>query len=341
MITLQPKGSASTCPYCKDVVEGGVACPRCAGRYHEECASIYGLCAALACGGELPGRRGRLAPLQRLKVLAHRIGLGRFPGDGLGPGGPFAVALFPAAREVEERREAIDLVAELLGQTGFDARLRLASTAPEPLVRADGWADAQEVVQRLARVGLPARALPMLELVKPLRRLDVEGLVASGGELSLLGAGAALPLPPERLVVTAPLVEVRRKAELRTVRYDATGNAKKRLTTRDRRGRDPAAFVFLPGDAVPALVVASGLKTLEGIERESVTIQTWKHVQAALVAPPATHVALDLAGDDSFLSLRTPGMAVQSETVHDNHRAVALAARLCWWDWVERRGAKA
>lgn len=341
-IVVQPRGAPSTCPYCKDEVEGGVACPRCAGRYHEECASIYGLCATLACGGELPGKRGALAPLQRLKVLAHRIGLGRWPTEGLRPDGPFAVALFPAAREVETRREAVELVADLLGQTAFDARLRLASNAPEPLVRADARADAEDVVWRLAAVGLPARALPMLELVRPLAHLPVEGLVAgAGGSLTLLGAqGKARPLPADRLVVTAPLVEVRRRAELRTASYDATGTARRRATTRERRGKDPAAFIFSPGDPVPALVVASGLRTLEGMRREPIAAQTWKHVQRALAAPPASHVELELGGDDAFLSMRWPGMATQSEQVLDNHRAVELAARLCWWAWKESRATK-
>lgn len=351
MLTARP--GQSTCPYCKDDVVKGPACPRCGARYHDECALTYGRCAALACNGTLDGAgpvRGLAVALPRLRVVAHRLGQGRWPVDGLPDDGPpFLVALFPAPREVEARDGAVKAVAEVLGQTALDARLRLGANVPEPLCRAADREGADRVVARLEREALPALALPLARALRPLRSVDVDGArVAPGGvvlrEAPLDGAVGHERLIPhgpdgkaDALVVTAPLVEVRRWQETsrpgasETSRFKA---APSKTTTRDRKVRDAAALVFLRDDPVPVLLRASTLKDVTGLKKGPVATQNLEQLVAAL---GATRVDLAGAADDTMLTLQIAAMTARGETVSDNRRPVELAARLHYHRWMAGR----
>lgn len=353
MLTARP--GQSTCPYCKDDVTKGPACPRCGARYHDECALTYGRCAALACKGVLAGAapealRGLAVGLPRLRVLAHRLGQGRWPVDGLTDDGPpFLVALFPAPREVEARDGAVRAVAEVLGQTALDARLRLGANVPEPLCRADDREVADRVVARLEREALPALAIPLRRALRPLESVAVDGARVAPGGVVLREAPRDGEVGHERLlmhgpggkadalVVTAPLVEVRKWQETtrpgasETSRFRAAPN---KTTTRDRRIRDAAAFLYLRDDPVPVLLRASTLKDVEGLKRGPVATQNLEQLVAAL---GATRVDLAGAADDTMLTMQLASMTARGETVSDNRRAVELAARLQYHRWMSGR----
>jgi len=348
VLTARP--GQSTCPYCKDDVVKGPTCPRCGARYHDECALTYGRCAALACKGVLAGDdtalRGLAVGLPRLRVMAHRLGQGRWPVDGLTDDGPpFLVALFPASREVEARDGAVRAVAEVLGQTALDARLRLGANVPEPLCRADDRSVADRVVARLERESLPALALPLKRALRPLESVAVDGArvseagvvlrEAEGGHERLVMRGA--DGRSDTLVVTAPLVEVRRWQE--TTRPGASETSRFRAapsktTTRDRKLRDAAAYLFLRDDPVPVLLRSSTLKEVEGLKRGPVATQNLEQLVAAL---GATRVELAGAADDTMLTLQIASMTARGETVSDNRRPVELAARLHYHRWMMGR----
>src|SRR5688572_4951837 len=136
------EGGVPTCPYCLDAVPLGPECPGCATRYHDECAATFGRCATLGCKAPLdqgPRPTGRALP--RLAAIAARLAGSASPAPWLDDDeGQSFLALVPSPGHAARGAEVL---AELLGQTVYDARLRLSSGLPEPLLRLPTAADAE------------------------------------------------------------------------------------------------------------------------------------------------------------------------------------------------------
>lgn len=323
-IKVTPREGPTTCLYCQDDLgPGGVACPACGVRYHDECALTFERCGTLGCKARLSVSSEPARPLPRLTAIAPRlVTLAAAPVEG---DDDWVVALLPGSGDDPARAA---FVGNLLGATAFDGRSRVVSPVPEPLVRVSGQAAAAGIVARLADRGLCAVALPAGAFLRPLLSVaatDVEPLAVPLRCRTASGREVAFPAPPDRLVVTAQLVEERPRAE--SAKAD---DGRPKTVRRLQRKAEHAALVFGRHDPDPILLGRDRTR-VHGF-RDPTAIGRFRLLLESL-GRGATVV--DLKGSSSPVLLVRRRPIVDEST--ENLAGVLLAARLLHAAW--RAGA--
>ncbi len=320
------EGSAS-CPYCHDEVVEGPACPACGVRYHDECAATFGRCAILGCRVPLEVAAPEATPLPRLVAMAPRLFALR-PGAAapLEDDDAHIVALLPGS---PESADAAAAVGDLLGHSPYDGRMRLLCAAPEPLVRVRTGADAEAVVSRLAGYRVKALAIPAADLLRPLVRVDAVDVEDGDPPRIIDPIAGPSPLPTPRLVVTATLLEVHQREEVKNL-WEGRKLKKNRVTSRkvSERFTEPAALVFGEHERDPVLLRRDGTK-LRG-SADPTAIGRFSRILDACTRGAAV-VRLENATTAALLSRRRP---LSAAPVEENLPAVLLAARLLHASWL-------
>lgn len=336
-----------TCPYCHDTLSEPVACPDCGTAYHAECAFTFQSCALQGCAGVFRG--GGLRILPRLPVLAKRVAAWhrawREEMQGV------VVVIKPAAWSSRERPAAARRVGELIGGTGYDGRLRLAATYPEPLVQVPGLLDARALRDELAGLEVEAFLINASELYKPLqayfaRRIETGGPTGP----SLLdeeGQEMRVRLSERPLLVTGELISVLSSAtKIVTTqhyqgRYAAYGSSQRiqnSVVKNRNRDLEKAAFLFEPGEPIPFMLRGKDGNKLFGEAGRETPQQRFLKGVAALKGR-CDSVAIQGSKSPNLLSRRNVAVGVGQERLH-NLPALNLIARLMYFDWTARREAR-
>lgn len=319
-IKLTLRDGAPQCLYCHDdVVSGGVLCPKCGVRYHDECAVTFLRCGVLGCKVPLLVPRDAGQPMPRLPALAPRLmsldTAAQVDGD------DHVVVLLPGSRDDPERAA---FLGQLLGATTFDGRARLVSPAPEPLLRVSSRAAAEGLCLRLAQHGLRAVGLRADAFLRPLLHVavgEVEPLAVPLRYRTASGREGRFPAPAERFVVTAQLVEERQRVE--TVKQ---GDGREKTERRTQRRVEQGALVF--GHDPDPLLLRRDVTRIHGLSHPT----AFARFAALLVVVSRDASVVDFKGSSSplLLARRRP----ITDQVSENVAGVLLAARVLHAAWL-------
>lgn len=325
-IRVARREGAAHCPYCHDDVPEGPACPSCGVRYHDECAATFGRCAILGCRAPLEVAAPEVTPLPRLVAMASRLFALRPGAAPLDDDASHVVVLLPGSASPPP--DAAAAVGELLGHTAYDGRLRLLSPVPEPLVRTRGGADAEAVAVRLAGHGVRALALAARDLLRPLARVDALEVEAGDPPRVVDPISGPVPLARRRLVLSANLLEVHQREEVKNLW--ATGRKLKSSKPVSRRVSDrqtePAALVYGEGEVDPVLL-RRGVTRLRG-STDPTAFGRWAALLAEVTRGADVH-KLDGAAGAALLSRRRPF----EPPVEENLPGLLLAGRILHLSW--------
>ncbi|MCA8922222.1 MAG: hypothetical protein KDD82_10465 [Planctomycetes bacterium] len=342
-------GSATqgaTCVYCHDALgKVGVSCP-CGARYHEDCAAVFGACAIPGCGRPLAADLERWA-LPRLGTLAQLLRVDLEVNPALA-GSSAVVCLHTPPRAVANDPRAAQAVANVLGpgHAAFDARLRLNTDFPEPLVRTASRLAADQVVGELQRAGLVAQAVGLADLLKPLETRDPREVELLPTQLSCVGADGerwAHYLDEPYLVMGASVFHVSRKHDRRYStghQGDRGGGARstRSLHSHEVYSRDPAVFVYSSRDPVPSLLQRERLRTIHVPGSAGNRAENWLTLVKRLERGAAHNVTIRGANSPALRAPSRPGYPSDKS----NLLGLLLVGRLHWLQWTQggARGLK-
>jgi len=349
VIRISPRANDSLiCPYCHDELQGGVRCPDCRTGYHEECAAVFARCAIRGCKGRL-GVVAEGVVLPRLAHLARRID--RWSLEEEWENGPIAIALMMSDYVRRDNPEASRAVAEILGQTPFDARMRLGAAYPELLVHHSSIDEARLAVVKLQGLGLAALAIPLAELIRPLATIRPSHCErGSGGWIfrSQGGGVTELPMATPRLLVDAQFLRVSRLGTLTTKRIPSSRGASRsskvrsRTTKREKRQHEPVTFLFRGDDPLP---IELGPSVVADLSAPTLALQRDRlRALRAQLASGASERALEGTRARGLLTRNFSAVCRLTEEREDNLPAVRLCARLIHYQWVSEgqgKGGKA
>lgn len=328
----------ATCVYCHDRLgKVGVSCP-CGARYHEDCAAIFGRCAIPGCAQQLVADLERW-PLPRLGALAQLLRLDLAINPELA-GTAAVVCLHTPSREVASDPRAARAVAHVLGpsHTAFDARLRLNTQFPEPLVRTASRMAAEQVVDELKSAGLTAQTIMLADLVRPLETHVPRDVELSATQLSCqpqAGDPWATYLDAPYFLLCASVFHVSRVYDRRyTSGYSADGGRGARSTrsfhSREVYARDPAMFLYAPDDPVPTYLQRQLLRQIhipgpKGLLRAQNWVRLVKSLQQGAERLEVTRGA----NSPTLRAPTRPGFPSDKS----NLLGLLLVGRILWLQW--------
>ncbi|MEZ6185662.1 MAG: hypothetical protein R3F62_11715 [Planctomycetota bacterium] len=333
----------ATCVYCHDALGRVAVSCACGARYHEDCAAVFGACAIPGCGQSLAADLERW-PLPRLGRLAQL--LGQEFGNAQLSGSAAVVCLHAPPRAIANSPRAAQAVADVLGpqHTAFDARLRLNSQFPEPLVRTSSRMAADQVVAELARAGLSGQAVLLQDLLHPLQARDVEKVELLPDALACVdaqGVATTTPLDAPFLAMGASVFNVSRKHDTRiTTSYSSSGGmhggyrgtrATRSMHSREVLARDPGLFVYSPQDSTPTLLQRDALRTIRVGPETGLKSQNWLTLVKTLLRRADRAEEVSGAHSPALRAPSRPGFPEDKS----NLLGLLLVGRLYWLQWTQ------